>query len=291
MRIRLNASLFVAIERYSRALSSHLMPTMFKTTKALHPLLEHILQLKRPSLRGSTTDAVQQLLLQYLGFADRDANGNFIYRQGEGSKTLFMCHYDTVETRTGKNRLSYDRQNMIVRVAGGGILGADCGAGMYLLIRMLQAGVPGTYVFFNDEEAGRIGSTEYRILEGAPTGCVRAIAFDRKGYTDVVTHQLMQAGCSLNFADALSTALNVHIPGVTQYAPTDKGSFTDSYSFFDCIHECTNISVGYFNEHQQSEYLDYGFLQRLLAGLLQLDFEALPTTRLLPRRLARFTLD
>ncbi len=260
-------------------------------TNALPPLLKDILQLKRPSLNGSTTDAVQQLLQEQLGFADRDVNGNFIYQQGGGSKTLFMCHYDTVETCTGRNRLSQDHRRTTVRVAGGGILGADCGAGMYLLIRMLQAGIPGTYAFFNDEEAGRIGSTEYRILEGAPRGCVRAIAFDRKGYTDVVTHQLLQQGCSLNFAGALATSLNAALQVDTLYAPTDKGSFTDSYSFFDCILECTNISVGYFNEHQRSEYLDYGFLQRLLNALLQVDFEALPTERVLPRRLARFTLD
>lgn len=229
--------------------------------------------------------------MRHLGYADKDVNGNFIYSQGNLSRTLFTCHYDSVDNNTGENRLKYDPKSMTVSVCGGGILGADCGAGMYLLIRMLQAGVPGTYAFFNDEEAGRIGSTEYRILNGAPKGCVRALSFDRKGYSDVITHQSMQPGCSVTFATAMAEVLNVNMNGYPAFTLSSNGSFTDSYSFFDCINECTNISVGYFNEHRKDEYLDYGFLEHLLTALQKIDFEALPTERTLPKRLSRFSLD
>jgi hypothetical protein len=149
---------------------------------AIHPILKQILALKRPSLNPITTDKVEALLKQHLGKADRDVDGNFIYRVGTDTKTAFMCHYDTVERRSGVNKLRDNKKQHTVSIAGGGILGADCGAGMYLMIRMIQAGIPGFYAFFADEEESRIGSTEYLNRAGAPKGCQRAIAFDCKGY-------------------------------------------------------------------------------------------------------------
>jgi hypothetical protein len=67
--------------------------------------------------------------------------------------------------------------------------------------------------------------------------------------------------------------------GYPPYTANAKGSYTDSYSFFNHIPECTNISVGYFNAHQDNEYLDYRFLEQLLSALLQINFNVLPTKR------------
>jgi hypothetical protein len=246
---------------------------------APHPILKQILQLKRPSLHSSTTDKVEELLRQHLGMADRDVDGNFIYRVGGNTKTAFMCHYDTAEQRMGFNKLKYNTMKPIVSVAGGGILGADCGAGMYLMIRMIQSRIPGFYAFFADEEESRLGSTEYRNREDAPRGCLRAIAFDRKGYSDVITHQFNQQGCSIAFAKALAAELNRYLVGYPPFAANAKGAYSDSYSFFDCIPECTNISVGYFDAHQGNEYLDFQFLEQLLTALLRINFNELPTRR------------
>ena len=45
------------------------------------------------------------------------------------------------------------------------------------------------------------------------------------------------------------------------------------------IPECTNLSVGYWSQHTIKETQDVGFAEKLLARLLQIDWEALPTSR------------
>jgi hypothetical protein len=249
-----------------------------------NPLLKEILVLRRSTYLASTVDDMEALLKRQIGYAERDANGNFIYQVGANSQIGFMCHYDTVEVGSGFNKLRINPLTKTIKVAGGGIWGADCGAGVYLMIRMIQAKIPGCYGFFAEEEQGRFGSMACRIRAGAFTNCLMAVSFDRKGYSDVITHQMDQECCSSAFATALAKGLNQHIKGYSDYSPNPNGGYTDSYCFRDCIPECANISIGYFNEHRSNEYLDYGFLEKLLNALCQLEWKALPIERVLPKR-------
>jgi len=147
------------------------------------------------------------------------------------------------------------------------------------MVHMLDAGVPGYYVFFRDEESGGIGShwlasTMHALLKDFD----RCVSFDRAGYHDVITHQAGGRCCSETFAEALATALTRDDMSLV-YVPDAGGVFTDSANMAQAIPECTNISVGYANQHGDREWQDVGFLQILARQVAAIHWDSLPTER------------
>ena len=61
-----------------------------------------------------------------------------------------------------------------------------------------------------------------------------------------------------------------------KYMPDPTGIYTDSAQFTSIVSECTNISVGYYNEHTTSERQDILHLERLCEVVCKLDWENLP---------------
>jgi len=57
----------------------------------------------------------------------------------------------------------------------------------------------------------------------------------------------------------------------------DGGLYTDSFSFIDLIPECTNISVGYMNQHTVAERQDARFLVSMAEASVNIAWEDLPT--------------
>ena len=104
----------------------------------------------------------------------------------------------------------------------------------------------------------------------------RCISFDRRNYFSVITSQLGRNCCSTQFADALCSELNSN--GL-QVSLDPTGIYTDSASLMDDIPECTNISVGYFNEHTEDECQNINFLEKLAKAVLKVKWETLPTSR------------
>lgn len=211
---------------------------------------------------------------------------------GLGSKTLFCGHVDTMHPADAP------LHQTVVYDAGSGMfykdsqdtlpmpLGADNAAGCWLLLQMISAGVPGTYLFHRGEERGGIGSrgmaTHYADFLKQFN---YAIAFDRCGTNDVITEMACGRTCSNVFAQALADKLNTH--GVQfDYAPDDTGSFTDTANYRRLIPECTNVSVGYDYEHGPHETLDAFHLIALRNAVVAAfqtggtgDTEALPVVR------------
>lgn len=200
------------------------------------------------------------------------------------SKTLFSAHVDTVHSYSGRQLLTFDQDmGMLLKPTKartyGDCLGADDGAGIWLLLEMIDAGVPGTYLFHYGEERGGVGSS--LMAKEKPEFLRwfnRAVAFDRKGTTDVITYQGGSRCCSNKFAKSLSDALNATDQGLVM-APDDGGIFTDTANYTNLIPECTNIACGYESAHTSEEYLDTDYLTRLRNALLVIDWEALPTER------------
>lgn len=193
------------------------------------------------------------------------------------SKTLFCSHLDTVHHEEGFNELTISPDGSTVH-AKGAPLGADDGAGVWLMLEMIKLGVPGTYLFHRGEECGGIGS---RVMASRHSdflsGFERAIAFDRKGTSSVITYQYSCGRCcSDEFADALAAALT---DDTYFWAPDDTGVFTDTANYTHVIPECTNLSIGYQNEHSNKESLDLNFLNYMLKACCAVDWENLPTTR------------
>jgi hypothetical protein len=57
------------------------------------------------------------------------------------------------------------------------------------------------------------------------------------------------------------------------------GVFTDSANFIDLIPECTNVSVGYFNEHTHEEVQNISYLERLAKACVAADWSKLTIKR------------
>lgn len=195
----------------------------------------------------------------------KDNIGNIIVAIGENTTTLWSCHTDTVHPKhMGYDDLAYNGQ--FVTSKDKRQLGADDGVGIWLMLNMIEAGVEGLYVFHAGEEVGGIGSTY--IARNTPqllNGITHAIAFDRKALGSVITHMGFGMGgrcCSDEFAKDFAAKL-----GIGHY-PDSTGVYTDTAEYTSLVHECTNISAGYYSEHTFSEYLDYSYAQRLLVALL-----------------------
>ena len=57
--------------------------------------------------------------------------------------------------------------------------------------------------------------------------------------------------------------------------PDNTGVFTDSANFIGLISECTNISVGYYNEHTNKERQNMTFLIKLAKACVSVDWNSL----------------
>lgn len=145
-------------------------------------------------------------------------------------------------------------------------LGADDGAGVFLMVQMIHSGVPGLYIFHRDEECGGTGSKFIKhnlkeLLEGRKY----AIAFDRKGTDHIITYQAGGRCASDAFAKSLAAQLGLG------WKANEGGLYTDTAEYTGIIPECTNLSVGYASNHCARESLDYYHLLDLLEVLLDID--------------------
>ena len=228
---------------------------------------------------------------------DSDNNVHVIVGADTFPSTMFSCHTDTVHDKTKQIRLSATigeseehkgfifgaekRKNSAVWQES--VLGADDRLGMYIMTRMIQANMPGLYVFHSKEEMGGRGSEAFvdKHKTGLLKNVKRCIAFDRAGYTDVITHQRNRTRfASDDFGKAVMAALNPHLPPLRQFALCDGGSFTDSANYGSFVSECINLSVGYFQQHGRTEHFDAYWLEdHLLPAILATDWLSLPTSR------------
>ena len=204
---------------------------------------------------------------------ETDRYGNYFYKIGN-SKSVFTCHLDTA--CKAEQDITHVIEGSIVKTDGKTILGADDKAGMTILLWMIHNQIPGLYYFFIGEEVGCIGSSSASYDEQFFSQYDRMISFDRRGTGSVITHQTSRRTCSNEFGKALvaqfkSAGLKMHLD--------DGGIYTDSAEFVDSISECTNISVGYYNEHTTREYQDISHLIKLCHAVTKVDFESLPSVR------------
>jgi hypothetical protein len=209
--------------------------------------------------RGADSKGEQKMINRYikpLGMK-QDKAGNLYKVVGDKPNVMWSCHTDTVHKDKGKNTQTIYLDN------GGNPtkifkndkepLGADCGTGVWIMMNMIRHNINGLYIFHRAEECGGMGSSY--ISSDTPElikDIEIAIAFDRYGYGSVITHQGGMRCCSDTFGNALANLLqDVHF-----YRLDQTGSFTDTDNYAEQISECTNISVGYFDQHSSKEYQD-----------------------------------
>lgn len=248
-------------------------------------MLTNILEIKRPHNGRGEARLISEFITPMAPVELANPKTGEVYAfvmQVGVSRTLFTAHLDTVHSTEGTSLLKIEDD--ILSVDGGGVLGADDGAGVWLLLRMIQAGKPGMYMFTRGEEKGGIGAKGVASHHSSVLGMVdRAIAFDRKATHSIITHQGWgNRCCSDKFANALADGLSDTMSNLGSdffFAPDDGGVYTDTAEFTDDIGECTNVSIGYYNEHTQAEHLDLTYLLAMEQACIAFDWESLPTVR------------
>lgn len=219
------------------------------------------------------------LFLDRIPAMRRDGFGNRILAIGDAPTVLWSCHVDTVHAKGGRQNVQWDGDTLrLAKGKPGQSLGADDGAGLWLMLEMIDAQRPGLYVFHQGEEVGCLGSKW--IARNTPElldGIGAAIALDRAGTRDVITHQMGRRICSEAYGQALADALNKG-SGLA-FETCDGGVFTDTEVYGDLVSECVNVSVGYQGQHGPRESLDVAFLLVLRDALLGLDMALLVPSR------------
>lgn len=248
-------------------------PRYEQATLLALPSIQDLLQMfttMRPD--GSKTEEafIQQWIVP-LG-STKDDFGNRWVRvpkaDGSAPDIMFSAHTDTVHRNDGLQKVEV--ADGLVFAEASNCLGADDTCGIWLMREMIQARVPGLYIFHRAEEVGGKGSAYIaKMMAKKFDGVKAAIAFDRKDYGDVITHQGFSRCCSETFAKSLAALMG------GKFAPCDTGVFTDTANYTDIIGECTNLSVGYHMAHGPAEHCDLSFLLGMRDRLVAADWSQL----------------
>lgn len=227
--------------------------------------LQAMLSFKRPS--GSNAEAAYiERFLAPLG-VKKDQFGNHIVVVGSDDPSImWSSHTDSVHSKAGRQNVDFDgRWFRLPERTSSSCLGADDAAGNWIMMEMIKSNVPGMYIFHHGEEVGCLGSRAIATKTPEFLANIKAaIAFDRRGDSSVITHQGSRC-CS----DAFGHSLAEQLPSRFKLDPT--GILTDTKMYMRLVPECTNISVGYYNEHGQKEILDAHHLIELRDYMLRID--------------------
>lgn len=238
-------------------------------------LLE-MLTYKRP--QGSYSQ--QEFCDRYLQpvFGDPDDHGNYIhivYNDDDSvPEVCFTSHHDTVHSTGGMQHVIHDPILNFAYKDDKECLGADCTTGIWLMLGMIYADVPGVYVVHAAEEVGCKGSGA--LVQDHPFWMDHVnfvISFDRYGTKSIITHQMGLRTASQRFSQSLSSILGM------DHAADAFGSYTDSNEYSEKVSECTNLSVGYYDQHTSKESQDIGYAVELLEALITADWSKLVADR------------
>ena len=168
-----------------------------------------------------------------------------MYIIAEGDNPVCLCaHMDTVYP-TAPNILYYDSDETVFWSPQG--LGADDRAGIYIILSLIKRGFRPSIVFTDLEECGCIGAKA--LVADYPQcifkDCRAIIELDRRGSYDAVYYE-----CDNKDFEKLITSYGF----LTNY-----GTFSD-ISVLAPIWgiAAVNLSIGYYNEHQLIETLNFG---------------------------------
>lgn len=251
--------------------------------------LIHLLKMCRGTYSLTANKALLWVESKVKGFKTKsslkyDSYGNLIIFVGNSKDIMFTSHIDTCHFGND-DKLEY--QNLALSEEGvlfldnptnNQVLGADDGTGVAIMLHMIRNNVSGTYAFFKDEESGRVGSEAYLQELGFDNfkNYKSCISFDRAGNGDIITHQSGIQCISDAFANSLICEFASN--GVA-LSKSDRGSFTDSFTFIWDIKECTNISVGYKFQHSYKEVQDIPFFEAICDAVVKIDWSSLPSER------------
>lgn len=187
------------------------------------------------------------------------------------NRILWSCHIDTMHKKDPdviKQDVYLDSFNVAFVDDKADCLGADNGAGVFLMLEMIEARIAGNYIFHRGEEMGCWGSSQIASdHEDFLKTFTHAIAFDRRGTTSIITHQSGSRACSDKLGNQLAKLFGMN------YKLDDTGVYTDTAEYTHLIPECVNISIGYLNEHTSKESLDVEHVMALRDKMLAIQWD------------------
>ena len=228
-------------------------------------MIKAMLSYRRPF--GSKSEAAYiDRFLTPLG-VKTDKFGNRFLIVGEEKPTiLWSSHTDSVHRDEGFQKIEMtDSKIHLPKKSKSNCLGADDAAGNFIMIKMIEAKVPGLYVFHYGEEVGCRGSGG--IANETPEfldGIKAAVAFDRRGFDSVITHQRSRTA-----SDKFALSVCAQLPA--RFKPDPTGLLTDTKIYMGIVPECSNISVGYENEHHDNETQCVNHLFELRDHMVKID--------------------
>lgn len=175
--------------------------------------------------------------------------GNTLYHFKDGNKIMLSAHLDQVSTKgraahiykQGKNIFAYNYKWQRTS------LGADDKNGIWIILKMLEAGESFDFIISECEECGGdgIGKVEPLISTSTAEYC---LVLDRQGNTDI-----LNKGGATTYCAGL--AYNLKNYWQNGYSVT-TGGMSDAQTI--CKYkESVNMSVAYFNPHTATEYTDF----------------------------------
>ena len=191
----------------------------------------------------------------------------YIYAVGDIPIAL-VAHMDTV-FKVQPQHIFYDKEKCVMWSPEG--LGADDRAGIFAIIKILQAGLRPSVIFTTDEEVGALGAEKLVIEVPEPyTKLQYIIQLDRRGSNDCVFYECDNQAFT-EYVETFGFAEN-------------WGSFSD-ISVICPIWKVAgvNLSIGYNDEHSIAETLNTTHMLQTISKVKKmLQVENIPAFEYIP---------
>jgi hypothetical protein len=212
-------------------------------------LLEKIFQTPaRTKKETQMASVIREVLKKYDIPHWTDKCGN-IYNISKKNVPLLSAHMDTVQDEIDATLVKFIkiRGNIL---SGYGVIGGDDKCGIFIALTLACQNLC-NFVFSVEEECGGNGIKHFMITQkliDIPYGLV----LDRKGYQDIIC-----ANNNYGTEEFEKTLLEIgRVFGYKQ----GIGCFSDANFLSEQI-SCANLSVGYYNPHSKSEFVDINDLK------------------------------
>ena len=113
--------------------------------------------------RGAGTTSESEFVREHICNIEgiqADGYGNYHLTIGDNPKILWSGHTDTVTRKVGRQNVKWIGKGLLGlhNPQSGQCLGADDGAGLWVMFELIKNQRPGHYVFHREEEIGGLGS-------------------------------------------------------------------------------------------------------------------------------------
>lgn len=239
----------------------------------MNPLLREILSYNRADPIPFINEVLLPFLDEFNLDYEVDKEWNVYVETDPEATTLYLSHTDTCDSMKdhGVRKEFIEEDGLVSLKSKHSCLGADDGAGVYIMMKLIEAGISGKYLFTTGEEVGLVGMSywiETTDLDTVLFGVERSVEFDRRGTNEIIMYQCGQKMAT--FDDAFKLSEDLCSRGMEMY-PSNRGVFTDNLLLEGIVPNNYNIAVGYENQHTRKEYLDTDFVEQLLEAWIAME--------------------